>query len=109
LRDAQAAVWNACYDYIQGELLQATSRIAQGFSVACMHGLNRIDDDYKPLHLILPLNGAVEEEECRWTMWAFYLFDRQVNYLHGVHFAVNDRIFMVEYPCSSLYEPSEVS
>ncbi|OKL62882.1 hypothetical protein UA08_01298 [Talaromyces atroroseus] len=107
LRDAQAAVWNACYDYIQGDLLQATSRLAQGFSVACMHGLNRIDDDYKPLHLILPLNSAVEEEECRWTMWAFYLLDRQVNYLHGVHFAVNDRIFMVEYPCSSLSESSE--
>lgn len=102
LRNIQAAVWNIYLQFIEGDILQASLRLSQAYTLACMHGFNRIDDDRKPAHLRIPLAHAMEEEECRWTMWALFLLDRHINYLHGVHFVVNDCIFYVNYPCNNL-------
>ncbi|EED21578.1 conserved hypothetical protein [Talaromyces stipitatus ATCC 10500] len=102
LRNVQAAVWNVYLQFMEGDILQASLRLAQAYTLACMHGFNRIDDDRKPTHVKIPLAHAMEEEECRWTMWAFFLLDRHINYLHGVHFVVNDHMFYVNYPCNNL-------
>lgn len=73
-----------------------------------MHGFNRIDDDRKPAHIKIALANRVEEEECRWTMWALLLLDQHINYLHGVYFVVHDHMFYVNYPCNNLADPVSV-
>ena len=98
LQDLQAAIWNIYLHYIAGNSVKASLLLAQAYTLACLFGLTRIDDDRKPSHVNLPFSNATEEEECRSTMWALFILDRHNSFLHGLHFAVNDRLFYVDYP-----------
>ena len=103
LQDLQAAVWITYLQYISRGVVPATMFLSQAYSVACLHGFNRIDDDRRPSHMSLALEGEVEEQECRATMWAFAILDRHINFLHGMHFVVNDRLFYVSHPADSYF------
>ncbi|PGH13507.1 hypothetical protein AJ79_03637 [Helicocarpus griseus UAMH5409] len=108
LRDLQAAIWIIYLHYRSGHIIKAAMHLSQAYSLACIHGLNRIDDDRKPSYLNVPVKGVIEEEECRSTMWALFILDRQINYLHGLHFVVNDRLFYVNFPAESLALPNSM-
>ncbi|KAL6234756.1 hypothetical protein BDW75DRAFT_230857 [Aspergillus navahoensis] len=97
LRDLQAAVWCVYSLYYSGEITKAVMLLAQAYSLACLNGLNRLDDPSPNVPTIMRFS-PIEEEECRGTLWALFVLDRQINYLMGHHFVIDDMQWCVNYP-----------
>ncbi|THC88601.1 hypothetical protein EYZ11_011952 [Aspergillus tanneri] len=97
LQDLQAAVWCVFSLYSSGEITKAVVLLAQAYTLACLHGLNRLDDPTPNIPLAMQFS-PVEEEECRCTLWALFVLDRHINYLIGRHFVIDDSLWCVNYP-----------
>lgn len=93
----QAAVWCIFSLYNAGEITKATVLLAQTYTLACLNGLNRLDDP-NPIVPVTIKFSPVEEEECRCTLWSLFILDRHINYLIGRHLAINDKLWCVNYP-----------
>ncbi|CAI7630801.1 unnamed protein product [Penicillium palitans] len=97
LRDLQAAVWCVFSLYHSGAITKAVVLLAQAYSLACLNGLNRLDDP-NPNMLVTIRFSPLEEEECRCTLWALFILDRQMNHLVGRHIVIDDMLWCVNYP-----------
>ncbi|CAG8886379.1 unnamed protein product [Penicillium egyptiacum] len=97
LRDLQAAVWCVFSLYHSGTIVKAVVLLAQAYSLACLNGLNRLDDP-NPNMLATMRFSPLEEEECRCTLWALFILDRHMNHLLGRHFVIDDTLWCVNYP-----------
>ncbi|KGO56852.1 hypothetical protein PEX2_076800 [Penicillium expansum] len=97
LRDLQAAVWCVFSLYHSGAITKAVVLLAQAYSLACLNGLNRLDDPNRSMLATIQFS-LLEEEECRCTIWALFILDRQINYLVGRHFVIDDMLWCVNYP-----------
>ncbi|KAF7134199.1 hypothetical protein CNMCM5793_005927 [Aspergillus hiratsukae] len=97
LRDLQAAVWCVFSLYHSGAITKAVMLLAQAYSLACLNGLNRLDDS-NPNMLATMRFSPLEEEECRCTLWALFILDRHINHLMGRHFVIDDTLWCVNYP-----------
>ncbi|PYI12321.1 hypothetical protein BO78DRAFT_392184 [Aspergillus sclerotiicarbonarius CBS 121057] len=97
LKNLQAAVWCVFSLYNSGEIAKSVVLLAQAYSLACLNGLNRLDD---PSPNIPPTAqfSALESEECRCTLWALFVLDRHINFLMGRHFVIDDTLWCVNYP-----------
>ncbi|CBF79677.1 predicted protein [Aspergillus nidulans FGSC A4] len=97
LRDLQAAVWCVYSLYYSGEITRAVMLLAQAYSLACLNGLDRLDEPGPNVPATMHLS-PIEKEECRGTLWALFVLDRQINYLMGRHFVIDDVRWCVNYP-----------
>ncbi|KAL5048358.1 hypothetical protein BDW71DRAFT_196032 [Aspergillus fruticulosus] len=95
--DLQAAVWCVYSLYYSGEITKAIMLLAQAYSLSCLNGLNRLDDP-DPNAPITMRFSPIEVEECLGTLWALFVLDRQINYLVGRHFVIDDMQWCVNYP-----------
>lgn len=97
MRDLQAAVWCVFSLYYSGETTKAVVLLAQAYSLACLNGLNKLDDPNPNVPPTMRFS-PVEEGECRGTLWALFVLDRHINYLMGRHFVIDDMQWCVNYP-----------
>ncbi|KAL4757351.1 fungal specific transcription factor domain-containing protein [Aspergillus foveolatus] len=94
-RDLQAAVWYVYSLYYSGEITRAVMLLAQAYWLACLNGLDRLDEP------------DPNKEECRGTLWALFVLDRQINYLMGRHFVIDDVRWCVNYPLDDASSQSQ--
>lgn len=97
MQDLQASIWCVFSLYSSGEITKAVLLLAQAYTLACLHGLNRLDDPAPNIPVALRFS-SIEEEECRCTLWALFVLDRHINYLAGRHFVIDDTLWCVNYP-----------
>ncbi|EAW12275.1 MFS transporter/fungal specific transcription factor domain-containing protein [Aspergillus clavatus NRRL 1] len=97
LRDLQAAIWCVFSLYYSGEMTKVVVLLAQAYSLACLNGLNKLDDPNPSIPATMRFS-PLEEEECRGTLWALFVLDRHMNYLMGRHFVMDDIQWCVNYP-----------
>lgn len=97
MRDLQAAVWCVLSHYILGDITKAVVLLAQAYSLACLNGLNRLDDPNPNVPWTVRFS-SLEEEECRGTLWALFVLDRHINHLMGRNFVIDDVQWCVDYP-----------
>lgn len=97
MQDLQASIWCVFSLYSSGEITKAVLLLAQAYTLACLHGLNRLDDPVPNIPVALRFS-SIEEEECRCTLWALFVLDRHINYLAGRHFVIDDTLWCVNYP-----------
>ncbi|KAL4771558.1 hypothetical protein BDW60DRAFT_207925 [Aspergillus nidulans var. acristatus] len=71
--------------------------LAQAYSLACLNGLGGLDEPDPNVPATMHLS-PIEMEECRGTLWALFVLDRQINYLMGRHFVTDDVRWCVSYP-----------
>lgn len=107
MRIIQAAVWCVYFLYHFGSITRATTLLAQAYTLACLNRFHQIDEPGR-LGEVTSNLASVEKEECRSTMWMLFILDRQVNYLIGRHFVINDHLFFVNYPLDDMSLQNEL-
>ncbi|KAL4816522.1 hypothetical protein BDW67DRAFT_175447 [Aspergillus spinulosporus] len=81
LRDLQAAVWCVYSLYYSGQITRAVMLLAQAYSLACLNGLDRLDEPNPNINYLMDRHFVIDD--ARWCV-SYPLDDASLQSQHGL-------------------------